>query len=89
MHQYTIGPEYYNTVHYLSLMNNGALVQAAVKGLKGKVRYFSLENSPLLISEPATGQKLMEFLLLPTNESIVTRLTQEELEHIVDLPCNI
>jgi hypothetical protein len=30
----------------------------------------------------------MQFLLHPSNESIVSRLTQEELEHIVDLPCN-
>ena len=62
MHQYSIGPEYYNTVHYLSLMNNGVLIEKAAKGLKGRVRYFGLENSPLFISEPATGLKLMNFL---------------------------
>lgn len=39
---YTIGPEYYNTVHYISLQNNGALMTKAAKGIDGRVRYFGL-----------------------------------------------
>jgi len=39
---YTIGPEYYNTVHYISLQNNGALMTKAAKGIDCRVRYFGL-----------------------------------------------
>lgn len=42
-----------------------------------------------MVSEPATGHKLMKFLLLPENLHIISRFTLEEISHIVDLPCNV
>lgn len=42
MNTYTIAPEYYNTTHYISLMNNSKLMEKAAKGLKGNSRYFAL-----------------------------------------------
>jgi len=41
------------------------------------------------VSEPATGHKLMKFLLLPENLHIISRFTLEEISHIVDLRCNV
>jgi hypothetical protein len=73
-----------NQLHYMALQNHDKLLANRIG--EGSNRYFAFQESPLQIAETQTGGPLVDYIIDGSHGDILSRLDNQELNKILDLP---